>query len=168
VTPARIHTRRPWFPAQPVDETFFDTAPFRMSDTFETSHPASYVWRELTAAHPLNWCRMLREVSWTSSRPLGVGATRTATALAGAMVLHEQFFRWEEGRQHSFYALDVSAPLFRRWAEDCLVEPISECSCRLTWVIAIEPRSVARPANPLNRLVLGTLFHNTRRHFGLA
>jgi hypothetical protein len=154
-----------WFPTRPVDETFFDTAPFRASATFDIPRPAAQVWADLTDESPLSWCRILRSIAWTSPRPFGVGTTRTARSIGG--VIHERFFRWEEGRRQSFYALEVSIPLFRRLAEDYLVEPTSETSCRFTWTIAIEPKPAARLANPANRLLLGTLFRDTRKHYGL-
>ena len=58
--------------------------------------------------------------------------------------------------------------MFRRFAEDYLVEPTGETSCRFTWVIAIEPRGAFRIANPVNGALLETLFADTRRHYGLT
>jgi hypothetical protein len=160
--------RRPWFTLQPVEESFFDTAPFRVRATFDVARPASYVWAELTSEHPLAWCRILSRISWATPRPFGVGTERTVWSLGGMSVLHERFFRWEEGRRHSFYVMTANVPLFRRFAEDFLVEPGSETSCRFTWTIAIEPRPAARVATPAARLVLGTLFSDTRKHYGLG
>jgi hypothetical protein len=157
--------RRPWFATHPVDEEFFETAPFLLADTFEIPRSAAQVWAELTGENPLSWCRLLRQVTWTSPRPFGVGATRTVRTVGDASVLHERFFRWEEGHRKSFYVLESSLPLFRRFAEDYLVEPAGEGACRFTWTIAVEPRPAARPANPVNRVVLSTLFSDTRRHF---
>lgn len=156
------------FPTQPVEEWFFETAPMRLAEVFEISRPAAQVWDELTAENTLSWCKLLRSVTWTSPRPFGVGTTRTARTIANATVLNEHYFRWEEGRRQSFYVLESNLPLFRRLAEDYLVEPTSETACRFTWTIAIEPYAVTRPANPVNRLVLSTLFRDTRRHYGLA
>jgi hypothetical protein len=153
------------FRCLPADAGFLDAAPFRLADSFEIDRPAEAVWAELTAEEPLGWCRILRRVEWTSPRPFGVGTTRTAHARGGA--LRERFFRWEEGRRKSFYVVEASAPLFRRFAEDYLVEPNGPGSCRFTWTIAAEPRAAARLAAPLNRRLLGTLFTDTRRHYGL-
>ena len=158
--------RRPWFSAAPVDAAFFDDAPFVMREAFEIPLPAERVWADLTAEDTLAWCRILKRITWTSPRPFGVGTTRTASALGGANVLREVFFRWEEGRQMSFHVVEASAPLFRRFAEDYLVEPASDSSCRLTWTIAGEPRLPGALADPLNRRLLGTLFTDTRRHYG--
>ena len=160
--------RRPWFSAQPVDEAFFETAPVRLRDEFEIPRPADQVWADMTADNPLAWCRILTDITWTSPRPFGVGTTRTARSLGGTSVLRERFFLWEEGRRMSFFVVEASAPLFRRFAEDYLVEPASESSCRFVWTIAIEPRPAARIANPVNRRLLGTLFRDTRKHYGVG
>lgn len=155
-----------WFAAQPVDETFFDLAPVRISETFEVPFAATRVWDELTGETPLWWCKLLRSVTWTSPLPFGVGTTRTVRAIANASVLNEYFFRWEEGRRLSFYVLEANLPAFRRLAEDYLVEPTSATTCRFTWTIAVESHPLARLADPANRLLLSTLFRDTRRHYG--
>ena len=158
--------RRPSFTTQPVDETFFDRAPAVLRGVFDVTRPAAEVWAELTADDPLAWCRILDRIEWTSPRPLGVGATRTAVALRGANVLHERFFRWEEGRRKSFYVVEASAPFFRRFAEDYLVEPMTETTCRFTWTIAAEPSAVGRLTWPVNKRLLTSLFRDTRAHYG--
>jgi Polyketide cyclase / dehydrase and lipid transport len=158
--------RRPWFKNQPVDESFFDSAPVRLSDTFEVARPAADVWAELTADDALWWCRIIDELKWTSPRPFGVSTTRTIKSLKGANVINEHFFRWDEGRRKSFYVIDASAPLFTRFAEDYLVEPGSDGSCRFTWTIAYESRPSMRPGTPVNNRLLRTLFTDTRKHYG--
>lgn len=81
-------------------------------------------------------------------------------------MLHEYFFRWEDGHRQSFYVVRSSVPFFRRFAEDYLVEPLSGKSCRFTWTIAAEPRRGARLTNFGNRLFLESLFRDTRDHYG--
>jgi hypothetical protein len=157
----------PWFPSQPVDETFFETAPMCLRGKFEIPQPAAEVWADLTSEHPLGWCRILQDVSWTSPRPFGVGTTRTAKALFGTNVLHEHYFRWDEGRRQSFYVVESTTPMFRRFAEDYLVEPTSETSCRFVWTIAAEPKGAARIATPGNKLILTTLFRDTAKYYDL-
>jgi hypothetical protein len=157
--------RRPWFKNEPVDETFFDTAPVRLADTFSVARPAADVWDELTADDTLWWCRILDDVRWTSPRPFAVGTTRTVKSLKGANVINEHYFRWEEGRRKSFYVVESSAPLFRRFAEDYLVEPTSESSCTFTWTIAYEPRPSMKLGQPVNDRILRTLYTDTRKHY---
>jgi hypothetical protein len=159
---------RPWFSARPVDERFFETAPRRIAATFAVARPADAVWAEITSDDPLSWCRILKRIAWTSPRPLGVGTTRTAVALRGAVVLRERYFRWEEGRRHSFCVLEASAPLVRSLAEDYLVEPVSDGACRFTWTIAWEPHPATRWADAVNRRLLSTLLTDTRRHYSGA
>lgn len=156
----------PSFKLQPADEAFFASAPFVMRETFKVPRPAAAVWDELTGEHPLYWCRIL-DGTWTSPRPFGVGTTRQMKVLRGAVVLQERYFRWEEGRRHSFYVAEASAPLFKRFAEDYEVVPAGETACRFTWTIAVEPRLPGPLADPPNRLLLGSLFRDTRRHYGI-
>jgi hypothetical protein len=157
--------RRPWFKNESVDETFFDSAPVHLSDTFAIRKPGAEVWNDLTADRTLYWCRILDDVSWTSPRPFTVGTTRTVKSLKGANVINEYFFRWEEGRRKSFYVVDSSAPMFKRFAEDYLVEPTSDAACRFTWTIAWEPSAIGKPGNALNKRILGSLLADTRKHY---
>jgi hypothetical protein len=154
------------FKTNPVDESFFETAPFRISADFDIPRPASSVWADLTGDQALSWCRIIQSVRWTSERPFGVGTTRQVRTL-GLVVLHEHYFRWEEGRRHSFYAVSATLPMFRSLAEDYLVEPTSEGSCRFTWTIVADARG-GRAMAPGNRLLLGSLFRDTRRYYGTA
>jgi hypothetical protein len=158
----------PRFKLQPVDEDFFETAPRRFSETFDVGQPAREVWGELVADNALSFCRSLRGARWTSPRPFGVGTTRTMPALFGALVVDEIYFRWEEGRRQSFYAERASLPLFRRFAEDYLLEEVSPTTSRFTWTIALDPHPLARPGDPLNAWIVGGLFKDTRRHFALS
>ena len=158
---------RPWFGFVSVDEGFFESAPARLVARFEVPRPAAEVWGELSGDRALHWCRILQDVRWTSPRPFGVGTTREVKALWGAAVLRERYFRWEEGRRHSFYVVEASAPLARSLAEDYLVEPRGEDACRFTWTIAARPSALGRPGGPVNRAILKTLFTDTARHYGL-
>ena len=159
---------RLWFRCEPVDESFFEAAPVRMSAAFEVPRPAAEVWGELTADDALHWCRILQDVRWTSPRPFGVGTTREVKALQGANMLREHYFFWEEGRRHSFYVIESTGPLFRALAEDYLVEPRGTDACRFTWTIAVEPTAIGKPGTRLNRAILKTLFTDTARYYGLT
>ena len=136
---------RPWFSCEPVDESFFETAPVRMSAHFEVPRPAADVWGELTGE------RAALLVPDPAGRRLDLAApvrgrhdARSEGAL-GRQRAREHYFRWEEGRQHSFYVVEASAPLASRFAEDYLVEPTGEGSCRFTWKIAFEPKAAGDP-----------------------
>jgi hypothetical protein len=154
-----------WFQLKPCGEGFLTSAPERMSDTMAIAQPAESVWADLTSDETLSWCRLLAGASWTSPRPFGEGTTRTVRTSGGLLMLKEVYFRWEEGRRKSFYVAEATAPLFRSFAEDYVVEETSPTSCRFTWTVAFEPQPAARPGNPLNRLITRSLFRDTRRHF---
>lgn len=156
--------KKPFFATKPVDESFFETAPERLTGIFEISRSAAEVWEELIIDNPLSWCRVLGNgIEWTSDRPFGIGTTRTGKALKGLTEVHEYYFRWEEGRQHSFYALKSSMPIYKRFAEDYLVEPTGENSCRFTWIIAWEPTLFGK--GPASRWILNSVLSDTRKHF---
>jgi hypothetical protein len=158
--------KRPWFRNQPVDASFFESAPVVISDAMPIRRSAEQVWSDLTMDATLWWCRILDRVEWTSERPFGVGTTRTVTSLKGANVIREHFFRWEQGRRKSFYVVEASGPMFRALAEDYVVEPAGENACSFTWTIAFEPKSALRPMNAANKAILRTLFKDTRKHYG--
>lgn len=156
------------FALQPIDESFFESAPVRHVDTLVIPRPAESVWTDLTSDNPLSWCRILDRITWTSPRPFGVGATRSAYALRGVQVLDERFFRWEEGHRMSFGVERGSLPLFRRFGEDYLLEPDGAGACRFTWTIAYEASLISRPGEPLNARLFGSLFADTRNHYGVG
>ena len=150
---------------EPVDERFFDEAPQKHVGTFDIPRPAADVWLQLTRDRALDYCTLLGGGEWTSPRPFGVGTTRTMRVAFGAIVVHEHFFRWEEGRRKSFSVHEASLPLFNRLAEDYLVEPLGKDRCRFTWTLAFEPSKAGRPGGPVNALLCRSLFADTRRHF---
>jgi hypothetical protein len=147
-----------------ADEGFFASAPARYSDTFAIARPAGEIWGALVSDRTLDWCRIL-SIRWTSRRPYGVGTTRQAKLLGGVVRLQEHFFIWEEGRRYAFYATEANLPLFRRLAEDYVVEPDGPERCRFTWTVAIEPSALGRSGGPVNGAVFKRLFAETRSHF---
>lgn len=148
-----------------TDETFLAVAPTRFSETFQIAKAADQVWAELIADNPLSWCRAL-SIRWTSPRPFAVGTTREAKIAGGALTIQEIYFVWEEGQRKAFYAANASLPVFRRLAEDYVVEPISENRSSLTWTIAMEPTAIGKAGGPANALLVKSLFKDTRRHYG--
>lgn len=158
-----------WYPLEPCDETFFDTATYSYRYPIELDVPPERVWESLTSDRALaDWGLGLRKLEWTSPRPFGVGTTREVV-LAGRMLeLHERFFRWEEGRRKSFYAHEANRPLLRAFAEDYLVERTPTGS-RFTWTIAMEPTARARlllkASGPLNQLAYRAVPMRAKAYF---
>jgi polyketide cyclase/dehydrase/lipid transport protein len=128
-----------WYPLEPADADFLSSAPhvFRYEKRFAA--PPEKVWESLTSDESLAaWGPTVKEVNWTSPRPFGVGTTREVVAPGGARV-RERYFRWDEGHSHSFAVYESSLPLFRRFAEDYVVEPVG-ADTLFTWTVAIEPK----------------------------
>ena len=84
------------------------------------------------------WGPATKEVNWTSPRPFGIGTTREVVAPYG-VTMRERFFRWDEGGRHSFACYESTLPLFRRFAEDSIVEP-DGADTLFTWTPAVEPK----------------------------
>jgi hypothetical protein len=149
---------------EPADEAFLSSAPTRYSETFHIARAAQQVWEELTSDKPLDWCRLL-SIKWTSPRPFGVGTTRQAKVAGGAITVQEEFFIWEDGRRKAFFVTSANLPLFKRLAEDYVVESTGTQSCTFTWTLAAEPTTLGKPGAPLNALIFKSLFSDTRKHF---
>ena len=152
---------------EPADESFLASAPERYSDTFAVARPAEQVWADLVVDEPLAWIRGL-SLRWASERPFGVGTTRQAASLGGAVKLKERYFIWEEGYRQAFYVTESNLPLFKRFAEDYVVEPDGADRCRFRWTFAIEPTALGRPGAPLNGFIFRRMFAETRRHYGAS
>jgi len=128
-----------WHALEPADAAFLASAPhiFRYQKRFAAS--PEKVWESLVSDESLAaWGPMIKDVTWTSPRPFGVGTTRDVTAPGGS-VMRERFFQWEEGRRKSFYVYESAMPVFKRFAEDYLVEPAGG-ETLFTWTLAIEAK----------------------------
>lgn len=130
-----------WFPLEPVGAEFFDTAPHVFTYDRHFAAPPEKVWESLQSDESLAaWgSPAVASVTWTTPRPFGVGSKREVAAPRGITRVREQFFRWDEGYGYSFFVTDVNAPLFRKFAEDYVVEPDGTGS-RFLWTVAIQPR----------------------------
>ncbi|MFJ9444480.1 SRPBCC family protein [Kitasatospora sp. NPDC101235] len=161
----------PWFALERFDASFFDTAPHRHRFRMDLPVAPPSVWQGLAGAAPLSWCRGLAGGRYTSPAPHGVGTTREITALR-MLHLREEFVHWEEGRRHAFCVTQASLPLYRRFGEDYLVEPLPAGGARFTWTFAYEPTPLLRRPAALTDLpgtaFLRTLIADTKRHFGAA
>jgi hypothetical protein len=154
------------FELEPANEAFLDSAPHRYVFPMDLPAPAETVWAGLIADPPLAWVRGLR-IEWTSARPFGVGTTRTAHGAFGAVKLFERYIVWDEGRRTVFSVERSNVPLFRRFAEDYVIEPTA-AGCRFTWTFAAEPRGPAAVRaidNLMQRGIFGAMARDTRRHF---
>jgi hypothetical protein len=147
------------FPCYPVDSTFFDTAPMRFKNAVElTASPADvFAIFEDGESWP-RWFQAIQKVVWTSSKPYGVGTTRTVWLIS--IALDEHFFRWEPGRRFSFFGTGASMPLVHALAEDYLLQELAPGKTRFTYSVAMEPRAVLRMGGLLARAFFDSTFRN--------
>jgi hypothetical protein len=152
------------FKLEPCTASTFETAPTVFRSVMEIARPAPDVWSELVADGSLGWCRALGGALWTSARPFGAGTTRTMR-VAGALVINERYFRWEDGRRKSFYVVEANLPLFAYFGEDYLVEETGQSACRFTWTMAGQSSALGAPGAPILRGLVQSMFADTRKHF---
>ena len=159
-----------WFELDPVDESFFRTAPHVDTLVMDLPVPADQVWEGLTNEEPLTWCSRLRG-RYTTPFPQKQGARREVAVFGGALRIKELFFHWDDAAMHhSFYVTHASVPVFRSFAEDYRVEPTAT-GCRFTWTFAAQGNRLLGPTfgwtHPVTRQVLyRSLERDTREHFG--
>ncbi len=160
-----------WYPLESADASFLADAPhvFRYQKRFDAS--PEQVWASLTSDESLAaWGPSIKRVTWTSPRPFGVGTTRDVVAPGGA-TLRERYFRWEEGHRHSFCVYESSLPLFRRFAEDYVVEA-DGAGTRFTWTVALAARSALagpfRLLAPAVKAGFGRIPAEGQRYFAAA
>lgn len=158
-----------WHPLEPIDVTFFDTAPQRFVYRLDVAVPPEEVWRSLQSDESLGaWGPAVKQVRWTSARPFGVGTTREVELALGIATVRERFFIWEEGTQYAFEVCESNRKLFRRFGENYVVEPRNG-GARLTWTVAIEPapgvRRLAPITGPVNKFAFGQMARSGRSYF---
>jgi hypothetical protein len=155
------------FELEPADEDFLTTAPQRYSYPMDLPVPAEKVWAVLGGDVPMDFVRGLT-IRWTSAAPRSVGATRRANGAFGAIRLDERYFIWDDGRRTAFTVESANVPLFRRFAEDYIVEPTAG-GCRFTWTFAVEPRgprAIAAANGIVQRGMFGQMARDFGKHFG--
>lgn len=160
----------PQFNLEPADAEFFSAAPHIFTYVKRFAAPPELVWESLTSDESLAaWGPSVKNITWRSPRPFGVGTSRDVTLAPGVIRVHERFFRWEEGRRYSFTVDHASIPSLRRFAEDYLVEPAGDGQTQFTWIVAIEAKpAFALPFKavaPVLKAAFGRLASDGQRYF---
>jgi len=158
-----------WHAMEPVDESFFEKAPYIYRFTYDLPVSPQRVWGSLDSDNSVaDWTPLLSKITWTSPRPHGVGTTREVLLPARAARIRENFFIWEDGHRFAFHGTEATLPLFSHFAEDYLVEP-SGTGTRFTWTFALEgtPRTrvLMKAMNPVNRLQFRQMSSGCKSYF---
>lgn len=145
------------FDCLPTDAAFFENAPRRFVNAVEVPASAEAVFASFERGGDWpKWFPGIRGVQWTSPSPFGVGTTRTVTL--DTITVHEHFFEWSPGRSFSFHFVGASLPLFVRFAERYVLEPLDGARCRYTHTVALEPTLLLKLLWPIASLQFGSQF----------
>jgi hypothetical protein len=159
-----------WYALQPVDESFFRTAPVVHRYPVKLPVPPERVWESISSDESLSAWRGLHvpRLTWTSPRPFGVDATREVVLPLSAMTVRERFFRWDEGKGYSFYVYETNRPGIKRFAEDYVIEP-DGAGTLFTWTIALEAHPPMAPVmkllSPVNKQAFGQVARSAKSYF---
>ena len=158
-----------WFPLEPAAAEIFAAAPHRYRYQLHYDAPPARVWESLSSDDSLAaWGPAVKAVHWRTPRPFGVGTEREVVLAGGLVRVQERFFRWDEGRGYSFAGYAASFPLFRRFAEDYVLEP-DGAGTLFTWTVAVEakPRFAlpVRLLSPVNGVAFGRMAADGKKYF---
>jgi hypothetical protein len=158
-----------WFPLESTDAGLFVSAPHIYRYRVRYAPPPERVWESLASDASISaWGPSVKEVNWLSPRPFGVDTTREVVLAGGLARVHERFIRWDEGRGHSFAVYEANVPLFRRIAEDYIVEADGDGTL-FTWTIAIEPKGAFslpfQALSPVFKVAFGRMPADGKRYF---
>lgn len=123
---------------RPVGDEFLTGAPLVIPVAVTLPNSPAEVWEVLGSERMWSWLPLIDRVRWLSPCPLRAGAIRQLR-LARAVMLDEEFYRWDDERRATFYVKSASRPLLRALAEDFVLEPTAAGGTRLTWTMAVEP-----------------------------
>jgi hypothetical protein len=150
-----------WHPLEPVDESFFSTAPHIYRFPVELSVPPERVWESLVSDGSLADWGMGIKLAWQTPRPFGIGTSRQVTLPLGLMTVNERFFIWDEGTRYAFFVESANRP-------DYVVQKTATGS-RFTWTIAIEAqpkfRHLVALGGPGNKLAFGQTARAAKKYF---
>ena len=146
-----------YFECRPVDLDFAARAPWSFENVVDLDATPDEVFALFADGESWpRWFPGIRNVTWTSPEPKGVGTTRTVT-LATATVF-EHFVAWEPGRRFAFRFEGANRPLFRALLEDYVLEPLDGGRTRFTYRVAVDPTWLLRLLGPLARGLLARTF----------
>ncbi len=159
-----------WHPLDAdADAAFFVTAPHVYRYQLHYDAPPATVWESLASDVSLAaWGPSVKDVRWLTPRPFGVGTEREVVLAGGLARVRERFFRWDEGRGYSFAGYEASFPLFRRFAEDYVLEPDGDGTL-FTWTVAVEAKArfslPVRVVSPVTGFAFGRTAADGRKYF---
>ena len=141
----------------PRDTDFVESASTQVTTIVEVKATPNEVWAVLTDNERWpEWFPAAKACRTTSESPEGVGATRWMHF--DLFKVNERFVAWEPPTRWAFTILDANLPGIVTVVEQAVIEPVSDVSTRVTYVLAADVAPYMRPVVPFLKWRLGKLF----------
>jgi carbon monoxide dehydrogenase subunit G len=148
---------------QPVDLTFFESAPLKFSCQAHVAAPRDRVFAAV-ATDPAGWGRWFpgfnNDGRWETSAPHGVGSVRDVRAFR--IRYRETIIAWDDGERWAFRVDDTGAKMFTAFAEDYRFSD-EAAGTRLSWTVAAQPGLGLRLSAPVLPFVFGLILRTAAR-----
>src|ERR1051325_6605197 len=105
---------------QPIDASYFDTAPNRFDTRIVVDHPIALVWQVFgDNAAWMQFTSAIKGAKWASPPPLGPGSTREVELgiMGWSATIDEVFFLWEPNTEFAFYMQQGNTDLIHGYGE---------------------------------------------------
>lgn len=136
----------------PLTLSEFDAAPFQVAASRVLQAPIGAVFAEL--GDPSGWFPMMASSMWVG-RVGGVGGDRDVHVRTFGK-FREHMIAWEPDRRVSFTMTQSSSPLVARMGEDFQLRADGG-GTRLDWRMVIYPKTIARPLQPVLKIIVGRM-----------
>jgi uncharacterized protein YndB with AHSA1/START domain len=141
-----------WFSLRSSDLAFTEESPFRVESEALLQAPPERVFSTLADADSWpRWFRGVRQVTWASPPPHGVGTKRRI--VLPLLTADETMVAWEPGRRFAFSIDATTLPLMQRMLEDIRLEPSGD-GTRVRWIAHYTPTPLARYLGALTRAIM--------------
>jgi carbon monoxide dehydrogenase subunit G len=146
-----------WFALRKESLAFLDTAPVMHTCAADVAAPRAAVFAVI--ADPRTWSAWfpgVREASYASPAPYGVGTIRRAHV--GRTHWLEEMIAWDEDARWAYTVTRSTVPLANAQVESFELMDAGSAT-RVRWRLAFEPRLLARLGAPFAPRIISRLFH---------
>lgn len=153
-----------WFEMRKEDLGFRDRAP--VVHVAEAEVPAARVVVFMALVEPASWKHWfpnVRDVSYATPAPHGVGTVREANFSGTHWI--EEMIAWDEPARWAWTVTRASVPFAKAQVESFELTEATG-GTRVRWTLALEPRLLARLGSPLAARTIPRLFQRAMENLG--